>query len=68
MDLRLSCRRFLLFVRERSGLRDQMKNKKIRCERRKDIQAEKKPCLPLKLIYRTYLDGYLGAVLGFCVP
>ena len=55
MYLQLSCRRFLLFVRERSGLRDRMKNKKIRCKRRKDIQAEKKPSLPLKLfIEPTY--------------
>ena len=32
-----------------------MKNKKIRCERREDIQAKKKTYLPPKLIYRTYL-------------
>ena len=39
IDSRLSCRRFLFFVRERSGLRDRMKNKKIRCESRKGIQV-----------------------------
>ena len=56
MYLRLSCRRFLLFVREHSGLRDRMKNKKIRCERRKDIQVNLYKKIPLKLIYRTYLN------------
>ena len=55
MSFRLSCRRFLIFVRERSGLRDRMKNKKIRCESRKGIQVKQKIYLPLKLIYRTYL-------------
>ena len=55
MSFRLSCRRFLFFVRERSGLRDRMKNKKIRCESRKGIQVKKKIYLPMKLIHRTYL-------------
>ena len=55
MYLRLSCRRFLFYMKERSGLRDWMKNKKIRYERREDIQAKKKTYLPPKLIYRTYL-------------
>ena len=36
----LSCHRFLFYMKERSGLRDWMKNKKIWCERRKDIQAK----------------------------
>ena len=64
MSFRLLCRRFLFFVRERSGLRDRMKNKKIRCESRKIIQARKKICLPLKLIYRTYLL-YIGRFYNF---
>ena len=55
MDFWLSCRRFLFSMKERSGLRDWMKNKKIRYERREDIQAKKKNYLPPKLIYRTYL-------------
>ena len=55
MYLRLSCRRFLFYMKERSGLRDWMKNKKIRYERREDIQAKKKNYLPPKLIYITYL-------------
>ena len=55
MYLRLSCQRFLFYMKERSGLRDCMKTKKIRYERREDIQAKKKNYLPPKLIYRTYL-------------
>ena len=33
--------RFLVYMKERRD-REQMKNKKIQCERRKDIQAKKK--------------------------
>ena len=55
MYLRLSWRRFLFYMKERSELRDWMKNKKIRYERREDIQAKKKNYLPSKIIYRTYL-------------
>ena len=51
MNFRLSCRRLLFSVRERSGLRGLMKNKSLRCERCK----KQKRCIPLKLIYRTYL-------------
>ena len=37
-------------------MRDSLiKNKKLRSESRKGIQARKEICLPLKLIYRTYL-------------
>ena len=57
MCLRLSCRRFLSFMRERSGLRDWMKIKKIRCERREDIQVNRNTVLHWKLIYRTYLNS-----------
>ena len=55
MSSRLSYRRFLFFMRKRSGLRDRMKNNKIRCESREGIQVRKEIHLPFKLIYRTYL-------------
>ena len=42
-------------MKDRSGLRDRMKNKKIWCESRKGIQAGKEICLALKLSYRTHL-------------
>ena len=32
--------------------------KNLLCERGEDIQAEQKPYLPLKLLYRTYLHSY----------
>ena len=46
MSSRLSCHKFLFSIKERSGLRDQMKNKKIRCESREGIQARKEIYFP----------------------
>ena len=43
MDLRLSCRRFLLFVRERSGLRDQMKTKRYGARGVKTSKQKRNP-------------------------
>lgn len=42
-------------MKDRSGLRDRMKNKKTWCESMKGIQAGKEICFELKLSYRTYL-------------
>ena len=63
MSFRLSCRRFLLFVKERSGLRGRMKSRKMRCESREGIQEKKKANLYGTNLYRSYrYRTYLYAV------